>query len=104
MASSSTPAPKYSWYPPEKPLSLVSRETSKVMRNLLDSRSNTMMGVHHAGDTIETESVKVVLVHPEAKITEKEAENLVMSIVEQPAVPKLVLSFGTRMEVLVVGT
>lgn len=35
-----------------------------------DLRSNAVVSVQHAGDSIEPEPVKLVLVHPETKIAE----------------------------------
>lgn len=60
------------------------------------------MKVKHASNTVEPESIKVVLVHPESQVAQEESEHLMVAIVEQSAVPELVLSFGTRVEVLVV--
>ena len=62
------------------------------------------MGVEHARHTIESEAIKGVLVHPEPQVAEQEPHNLVMTVVEKPAVPELVLALGATMEVLVIGT
>jgi len=58
-----------------------------------------MMGIKHARNAVKSKSIKVVLIHPEPQITKKKSHNLVAAIVEQPAVPQLVLSLGTTMEI-----
>lgn len=45
------------------------------------------MGVQHTGDSIESETIKTVLLHPEAQVAEKEAQHFMVAIVEQSAVP-----------------
>lgn len=45
------------------------------------------MGVQHTGDSVESEAIKTVLLHPEAQVAEKEAQHLMVAIVKQPAVP-----------------
>lgn len=62
-----------------------------------------MVSVQHAGDTVETETVELVLLHPETQITEEEAQDLVMSVIEQSAVPKLVTSLCALVEVEVIA-
>jgi phosphoenolpyruvate carboxylase len=61
-----------------------------------------MMNVEHAGYSVESESVELVLLHPEAKIAEEESHDFVMAIVEQSAVPLVMISLPTSMEVLVI--
>ena len=63
-----------------------------------------MVGVQHASDTVKAEAVKLVLVHPEAQVAQQEAKNFMTAIVEQSAVPKLVSSSGTLVEVLRIAT
>lgn len=62
-----------------------------------------MVGVQHAGDSVESETIEVVLLHPEAQVAEQEAQDFVMTVVEQPAVPQLVSSLGTLVEVEMVA-
>jgi hypothetical protein len=61
------------------------------------------MGIKHAGHTIETETIELILIHPETKIAQKESQHFVVTIVEQPAIPKLVAAPYTLMEVKVVA-
>ena len=61
-----------------------------------------MVSVHHTGHTIETETVKHVDVHVEAKVGEEESQDLVVTIVEKPRVPELVTSSAAFVEVKVV--
>ena len=62
------------------------------------------MGVENTGDTVETETVKVVLLHVESQIGQQESQDLVMAVVEQPRVPQLVTTLSTLVEVEVVAT
>jgi hypothetical protein len=66
--------------------------------------ADTVMCVNHARDTIEAETIKLVLFHPESQIAKQETEDFVVTIVEQPAVPQLVPSLRTLVEVLVIAT
>lgn len=61
-----------------------------------------MVEVEHAGDSIEAESIKLVLLYPEAKVTQKEPQHLMAAVVEQPAIPLVVATFTTFMEVEVI--
>lgn len=62
-----------------------------------------MVGVEHTGDTVETESIKLVLLHPETKIAQEEPEHFMVSIVEQTTIPLVVTALTTLMEVQVIS-
>ncbi len=64
--------------------------------------ADTVVVVHHACNTVEPETVKLVLVHPEAQVTEQEAKDLVVPVVEQSAVLNLMASTSALVEVQVV--
>lgn len=66
-------------------------------------RSNAVMHVEHAGHAVEAEPVKAILFHPEAEITEQEAQHLVVTVVEETAIPELVTAFAALVEVQMVG-
>jgi len=61
-----------------------------------------MVDIHHAGHTVEPETVKLILFHVEPKIAEEEPENFVAAVVEQTAVPKVVPSLAAFVEVQMV--
>jgi hypothetical protein len=42
-----------------------------------------VMGVHHAGDSVEPEAIKHVLLHVEAEVGEEEAQDLVVAVIEE---------------------
>lgn len=63
-----------------------------------------MMDIEHAGDTVKTETVKLILIHPETKVAQQKPENLVVSVVEKSAIPLIVATLAAAMEVLVIGT
>jgi len=69
-----------------------------------EASADAVVEIHHAGDTIEAEAVKFVFFHVKPKIAEEEAENLVASVVEQSAVPELVVPFRSTVEVEVIGS
>lgn len=62
-----------------------------------------MMMVKHTRHAIKSEAVKLVLVHPEPKVAQKKTHNLVVTIVEQPAVPLVVLPPTARVEIMVIS-
>lgn len=64
--------------------------------------ADAVVGVHHGGDAVEAEAVELVLFHVEAEVAEQEAEDLVVIVVEEAAVPELVSAFDAAVEVLVV--
>ncbi|KAI6773501.1 hypothetical protein HG531_000350 [Fusarium graminearum] len=66
--------------------------------------SHAVMNVKHTGHTIESETVELVLVHPESQVAQQKPHHLMMSVVEQAAVPLVMSTLATTMEVLVVGT
>ena len=65
--------------------------------------ADAMMVVHHACDAVKTETVKVILLHPEAEVAHEETEDLVVPVIEEAAIPELVSSAGTFMEVEMVS-
>lgn len=69
-----------------------------------DLRANAVMDVEHTGNTIETETIELILIHPESKVAQQKSENLMVSIVEQPAVPLVMATLAATMEVLVIST
>lgn len=69
-----------------------------------ETSTDSMMEVHHAGHTVESEAIELVRLHVEAEVTEEEAQDLVVSIVEQSAIPELVTALATFVEVEVVCT
>lgn len=63
-----------------------------------------MVLVEHAGNAIKAEAIKVILVHPESEIAQQESHHLVMAVVEESAIPKIVGTLASTVEVLVVGS
>ena len=61
-----------------------------------------MVLVQHAGHTIEPEPVKLVLLHPESQVAKQKAQYLMVTVVKQSAVPKLVGTLWSTMEVLMI--
>ena len=67
------------------------------------ARSNSMVLVHHAGDAVEAEAIELEFLHPVAEVAQQEPEDFVIPVVEEPAVPEVVASFASLMEVEVVS-
>lgn len=63
-----------------------------------------MVLVEHAGNAIEAEAIKVILVHPESEIAQQESHHLMMAVIEESAIPKIVGAFASTVKVLVVGS
>lgn len=69
-----------------------------------ESVSDTMVEVHHAGDTVKAEAIKAIFLHVEAQIAQQEAHGLVAVVVEQTRVPKVMAAFTALVEVLVIAS
>ena len=65
---------------------------------------NAMVLVHHTRHTVKPESVELKFLHPVTKVAQQKPEDLVRAIVEQPAIPQVMTTFATFMEIEVVGT
>jgi hypothetical protein len=61
--------------------------------------ADAVVDVHHTRDTVKSEAIKFEFLHIKPEIAEEKAENLVASIVEQSAIPELVVPFRSAMEV-----
>lgn len=70
----------------------------------VDIRSNTVVHVKHTSDTVETETIKLILVHPEAQVTQEEPQHFMMPIVEQTTIPKLMATLSTLVEIEMIGS
>lgn len=53
----------------------------------LNLRSDAVVVVQHTRDTVKSETVELVLLHPEPQVAEEETQNFMVTIVEQPAIP-----------------
>lgn len=62
------------------------------------------MFVHHAGHSVKSEAIELVLVHPEAEIRQEEALNFMISVIEESRIPKFVAPPRSLMEVQMVRT
>ena len=58
-----------------------------------------MVCVQHAGNTVKSEPIKLIFIHPESKIAQQESEHFMVTVVEQPAVPEFMSSFAAFMEI-----
>mmetsp|Transcript_43995 Transcript_43995/g.71580 ORF Transcript_43995/g.71580 Transcript_43995/m.71580 type:complete len:239 (-) Transcript_43995:782-1498(-) len=64
--------------------------------------AQAVMEVQHGRHTIETEAVEAVLLHPPPQIRQQESQNLPVPIVEQSAVPEVMLALASCMEILMI--
>lgn len=67
-----------------------------------ESVSDTVVEIHHAGDTIKAETIKAILLHVEAQVAQQKAHGLVAVVVEQTRVPKVMSTLAAFVEVLVI--
>src|SRR5271154_860194 len=51
-----------------------------------EARADSMVGIHHAGDTVKPEPVELILIHPESKVGHQETKNFMIPIIEQTTV------------------
>lgn len=62
-----------------------------------------MVDIKHASDSVKSESIKLVLIHPEAQVAQQEPHHLMMAIVEESAVPLIMATLAAAVEVLVIS-
>ena len=73
-----------------------------LMVSTREPDTHPVMLVHHAGNSVKPKSVKHVLVHVESQVGQKEPQDLVVTVVEQSAVPKFMSTSGSLVEVTVI--
>lgn len=66
--------------------------------------ADTVMEVHHTRHSIKAEAIKLVFLHPEPQIAHEKAQNFMLPIVEETAIPEVMSSLATIVEVLVVSS
>ena len=66
-----------------------------------ESLSQAMAAIEHRGDTIEAETVELVLLHPETAVGEQEAYHIILGIVKAERIPCRMLATVTGIEILV---
>lgn len=82
--------------------------------------ADTVMNVHHTRHAVKSESVELILLHPEAEVREQESKDFVVTVIKEATkqmpsdrainenivqtlpVPKLMSALSTFVEVLVV--
>lgn len=69
-----------------------------------EAKPDTVVSVHHARHSVESETIKSVFLNEESKIAQQEPHHLVAAIVEQTRVPQLMAALGALVEVLVVAS
>ncbi len=82
----------------------VHRGTKVLVVTSAKSSSDTVVGVEHRRDSVESEPIKSIFLHPEETVAQQEAKHFVVTIVEKTRVPKFVSTLGAFVEVKVVGT
>lgn len=60
------------------------------------------MCVKHTRHTVKAESIKLILLHIETQVAQKETQNFIAAIVKQPRVPKLMASLLALVEIEVI--
>ena len=62
-----------------------------------------MVHIHHARHAVESEPIKLVLLHIIPQVGEQEAQDLMVAVIEKPGVPEFVPALGAFVEILVVS-
>ena|SRR5208282_598559 len=57
--------------------------------------ADSVMSVHHTGYTIEPKTVKLVFIHPKAKVGEQKSEDFVITVIEETT--EINIQFTTRL-------
>jgi hypothetical protein len=61
---------------------MIDTGTKVFMISAREPGSDTMVNVHHTGDTVKTESIELVFLNPEPQVAQKKTEDLVRAIVK----------------------
>ena len=64
---------------------------------------NAVVDIHHARHSVKAEAVKAILLHVETEVGQEEAQDFVVAVIEEPAVPELMTSLAAFVEVKVIG-
>ena len=65
---------------------------------------DAVVGVEHGSDAVEAKPIELILLHPEAQVTQQKPQNLVRAVVKESRVPEFVPPPRALVEVLVVAT
>lgn len=68
-----------------------------------EASADTVVLVEHARNSVETETVELILLHPETQIGEQESHDLVVPVVKEPTIPQFVSSACAFVEVEVIA-
>ena len=61
-----------------------------------------MMRIKHTGHSIETKAIELIDIHPEPQVAQQESQHLMAPIVKQTAIPLLMPTFRSLVEILMV--
>jgi len=64
---------------------------------------DAVVNVHHTCDTVESEAIELIFIHPKPEVGEEESKDLMMAVVEEATVPELMTALGALVEVAVIG-
>jgi hypothetical protein len=64
-----------------------------------EPRPNSMMNIHHARNTIESEAIKLILLHIKPEVAQQKPQHLMRCIVKKPAVPEVMPTLATLVKV-----
>jgi len=73
----------------------------KILAVVGKGRTQTVVQIEHGGDTVEPETVKVVLLQPEFQVGQQKVDHFVFAVVETFCAPGRVVALGRIVEELV---
>jgi len=76
----------------------------EVVAVIAESLAQSVTVIEHGSDTVETETVELILFKPEFAVREQEMQHLVLAIIEAKRVPGGMLAACTAQEILIIGT
>lgn len=65
----------------------VDSSTKVLVITAREPSPDTVVSIHHAGDTIEAEAVELIFLHPETEVAQQETQDFMTTVVEKTAVP-----------------
>lgn len=69
-----------------------------------ETKPDTVVSIHHARHSIESVTIKSILLHIKSKVAQQEPHHLVAAIVEKARVPQLMTTLSALVEILVVAS
>ena len=76
----------------------------EIVAIVAEGLAQAVAEIEHRGHTVETETIELILLHPELAVRQQEVKHLILTIVEAERIPCRMLTTLVVVEILIVGT